>query len=174
MGRLVIKSIILYLSIVVTILIPFKNLQSDTNKSNYQKQTKNQEESLTNKYINSLREGKWGASEPSWVKIKQAKEFFPNATKLGRLEGDPPAVSVLNKGELIGYLFVTKDITSSKVGSAPFNGNQTESLFVIILVLKRSLSSAKSCLPSSLSVLLKFMYLESKILVLLTFPLASS
>ena len=114
MGRLVIKSIILYLSIVVTILIPFKNLQSDTNKSNYQKQTKNQEESLTNKYINSLREGKWGASEPDWVTVKQAKEFFPNVTKLGRLEGDPPTVSVLKKGEVIGYLFVTKDITSSK------------------------------------------------------------
>ena len=72
------------------------------------------EESLTNKYINSLREGKWGAAEPSWVKKKVAKEFFPKVTKLGRLEGDPPTVSVFSKGELEGYLFVTKDITSSK------------------------------------------------------------
>ena len=72
------------------------------------------EESLTNKYINSLREGKWGASDPSWVKKEIAKEFFPKVTKLGRLEGEPPTVSVFSKGELIGYLFVTKDITSSK------------------------------------------------------------
>ena len=72
------------------------------------------EESLTNKYINSLREGKWGASDPSWVKKEVAKEFFPKVTKLGRLEGDPPTVSVFSKGELVGYLFVTKDITSSK------------------------------------------------------------
>lgn len=71
-------------------------------------------ESLTNKYINSLREGKWGASDPSWVKKNTAKKFFPNITKLGRLEGDPPTVSVFNKGKLLGYLFVTKDITSSK------------------------------------------------------------
>ena len=72
------------------------------------------EESLTNKYINSLREGKWGASDPSWVKKEVAKEFFPKVTKLGRLEGEPPTVSVFSKGELVGYLFVTKDITSSK------------------------------------------------------------
>ena len=26
------------------------------------------QESLTNKYIISLREGKWGASDPGWVK----------------------------------------------------------------------------------------------------------
>ena len=64
------------------------------------------QESLTNKYINSLREGKWGASDPSWVKKDIAKKFFPNVTKLGRLEGDPPTVSVFNKGELLGYLFV--------------------------------------------------------------------
>ena len=72
------------------------------------------QESLTNKYINSLREGKWGASDPSWVKKNIAKKFFPSVTKLGRLEGDPPTVSVFNKGKLLGYLFVTKDITSSK------------------------------------------------------------
>ncbi len=72
------------------------------------------EESLTNKYINSLREGKWGASDPSWVKKDIAKKFFPKVTKLGRLEGEPPTVSVFNKGELLGYLFITKDITSSK------------------------------------------------------------
>ena len=71
-------------------------------------------ESLTNKYINSLREGKWGASDPHWVNLKTAKEFFPNANKLSRLEGEPPVVSVFNKGKLLGYLFLTKDITSSK------------------------------------------------------------
>lgn len=30
------------------------------------------------------------------------------------MEGDPPSVSVFEKGELVGYLFVTKDITASK------------------------------------------------------------
>ncbi len=74
----------------------------------------NKNESLTNKYINSLREGKWGATDPSWVSIKNASIFFPNASKLSRLEGDPPTVSVFDKGKLLGYLFVTKDITSSK------------------------------------------------------------
>ena len=99
---------------VLFVLIPLTNVKSDNNKVKYQKINKNQTESLTNKYINSLREGKWGATEPVWVKVKQAKEFFPNVTKLGRLEGDPPTVSILEKGELIGYLFLTKDITSSK------------------------------------------------------------
>ena len=114
MGRLIIKNLILFISIIFATLIPFKNVKSDDVRNGYEKPNKNQEESLTNKYINSLREGKWGASEPDWVTVKQAKEFFPNVTKLGRLEGDPPTVSVLKKGEVIGYLFVTKDITSSK------------------------------------------------------------
>ena len=104
----------MFISIIFVTLIPFKNVKSDDVRNGYEKTNKNQEESLTNKYINSLREGKWGASEPDWVTVKQAKEFFPKVTKLGRLEGDPPTVSVLKKGEVIGYLFVTKDITSSK------------------------------------------------------------
>ena len=72
------------------------------------------EPSLTQKYIDSLREGKWGITDPDWVNLDMAKEFFPNTSKLGPLEGDPPSVSVFEDGELIGYLFVTKDITSSK------------------------------------------------------------
>ncbi len=72
------------------------------------------EPSLTQKYIDSLREGKWGITDPKWVNLSTAKEFFPNTSKLGSLEGDPPTVSVFENGELIGYLFVTKNITSSK------------------------------------------------------------
>ena len=79
-----------------------------------QKTKKLEKRSLTQKYIDSLREGKWGITDPDWVDINLAKEFFPEATKLGSLEGDPPTVSVLKDGELEGYLFVTKDITSSK------------------------------------------------------------
>ena len=102
-----IARILVTLSIIIVIIANPFNLSS--NESIVVK-----EESLTNKYINSLREGKWGASDPSWVKKEVAKEFFPKVTKLGRLEGDPPTVSVFSKGELEGYLFVTKDITSSK------------------------------------------------------------
>ena len=102
-----ISRILFTLSVIIFILANPINLSS--NESIIKK-----EESLTNKYINSLREGKWGASDPSWVKKEVAKEFFPKVTKLGRLEGDPPTVSVFSKGELVGYLFVTKDITSSK------------------------------------------------------------
>ena len=72
------------------------------------------EKSLTQKYIDSLREGKWGITDPDWVNLALAKSFFPKATKLSSLEGIPPAVSVFSKGKLVGYLFVTKDITSSK------------------------------------------------------------
>ena len=72
------------------------------------------EKSLTQKYIDSLKEGKWGITDPYWVNLILAKEFFPNATNLSSLEGDPPSVSVFKNGDLIGYLFVTKDITSSK------------------------------------------------------------
>ena len=34
------------------------------------------EQSLTQKYIDSLREGKWGITDPDWVKIEMAREFF--------------------------------------------------------------------------------------------------
>ncbi|MBH87858.1 MAG: hypothetical protein CMJ12_01715 [Pelagibacterales bacterium] len=71
-------------------------------------------ESLTTSYINSLRSGKWGASDPEWVNIDLAKEFFPTATKIGRLEGEIPSASVSSDDNLLGYLFITKDITSSK------------------------------------------------------------
>ncbi|RPH03234.1 MAG: 4Fe-4S binding protein [Alphaproteobacteria bacterium TMED93] len=43
-----------------------------------------------------------------------AKDFFSNVSKLSSLEGDPPTVSVFEDGELVGYLFVTRAITSSK------------------------------------------------------------
>ena len=71
------------------------------------------EESLTTSYINSLRSGKWGASDPAWVNLDLAKEFFPEATKIGRLEGDVPSAAVSSEANLLGYMFITKDITSS-------------------------------------------------------------
>ena len=74
----------------------------------------NKNESLTTKYLNSLRAGKWGASDPDWVNLELAKSFFPQANKIGRLEGDIPSASVMSDGKILGYLFITKDITSSK------------------------------------------------------------
>ena len=71
------------------------------------------EESLTTSYIISLRSGKWGASDPAWVNLDLAKEFFPEATKIGRLEGDVPSAAVSSEANLLGYMFITKDITSS-------------------------------------------------------------
>ena len=72
------------------------------------------EPSLTQKYIDSLRE-EVKVTDPDWVNIDMAKEFFASTSKLGSLEGaDTSTVSVFEDGELIGYLFVTKDITSSK------------------------------------------------------------
>ena len=68
------------------------------------------EESLTTSYINSLRSGKWGASDPPWVNIELAKEFFPKATKIGRLEGEIPSAAVSSEENLLGYLFITKDL----------------------------------------------------------------
>ena len=62
-----------------------------------QKTKKLEKRSLTQKYIDSLREGKWGITDPDWVDINLAKEFFPEATKLGSLEGDPLSVSVFKK-----------------------------------------------------------------------------
>ena len=71
------------------------------------------DESLTTSYINSLRSGKWGASDPAWVNLDLAKEFFPEASKIGRLEGDVRSAAVSSDENLLGYLFITKDITSS-------------------------------------------------------------
>ena len=71
------------------------------------------DESLTTSYINSLRSGKWGASDPAWVNLELAQEFFPEATKIGRLEGDVPSAAISSENNLLGYLFITKDITSS-------------------------------------------------------------
>ncbi len=74
----------------------------------------NVKESLTTSYINSMRVGKWGASDPDWVNLDFAKTFFPDATTLGRLEGDIPSVSVMAEENLLGYMFITKDITMSR------------------------------------------------------------
>ena len=71
------------------------------------------DESLTTSYINSLRSGKWGASDPAWVNLELAQEFFPEATKIGRLEGDVPSAAISSENNLLGYLFITRDITSS-------------------------------------------------------------
>ena len=60
-----------------------------------------------------MRSGKWGASDPAWVNLDLAKEFFPEATKIGRLEGDVPSAAVSSEANLLGYMFITKDITSS-------------------------------------------------------------
>ena len=81
----------------------------------YSKEDTN-EKSLTQQYIDGLRHGKWGASDPEWVNLEQAKEFFPSAKMIGRLEGDTPTVAVFSEkgpsgGEgLLGYLFVTKNM----------------------------------------------------------------
>ena len=79
---------------------------------NYNK-LEGKDESLTTNYINSLRSGKWGASDPAWVNLDLAKDFFPEATKIGRLEGDIRSAAVSSDENLLGYLFITKDITSS-------------------------------------------------------------
>ena len=72
-----------------------------------------EEEYLTQKFIDNLRAGKWGASDPDWVNLDLAKTFFPNATEIGRLEGEIPSVSVFAEKKLLGYFFMTRDITSS-------------------------------------------------------------
>ena len=77
-------------------------------------------DSLTTSYIDSMRAGKWGASDPDWVNLDLAKSFFQDAALIGFLEGDIPTVSVmsgedLNTGEdLLGYMFMTRDITMSR------------------------------------------------------------
>jgi len=40
----------------------------------------------------------------------QARDLFPTADQFGEREGDPPAVPVLQNGQLIGYLLLTADI----------------------------------------------------------------
>ena len=55
-----------------------------------------------------------GCFRPDWVNLELAKSFFPKANKIGRLEGDIPSASVMSDGKILGYLFITKDITSSK------------------------------------------------------------
>jgi polyferredoxin len=40
----------------------------------------------------------------------QAKEFFPQATRFGPLEGEPKAAAVYAGDELLGYVFLTDDV----------------------------------------------------------------
>ena len=101
------KYLLLNFLIIVLIQLSLVAFSEDKNKNK-------DEKSLTQKYIDSLREGKWGITDPDWVNISNAQIFFPSADKLSSLQSDPPSVSVFSKGELIGYLFLTKDITSSK------------------------------------------------------------
>ena len=51
------------------------SLSNEINKSKI-------EPSLTQKYIDSLREGKWGITDPDWVNIDMAKEFFTSTSKI--------------------------------------------------------------------------------------------
>ena len=101
------KYLLLNFLIIVLIQLSLVAFSEDKNKNK-------DEKSLTQKYIDSLREGKWGITDPDWVNISNAQIFFSSADKLSSLQSDPPSVSVFSKGELIGYLFLTKDITSSK------------------------------------------------------------
>ena len=77
-------------------------------------------DSLTTEYIDSMRAGKWGASDPDWVNLDLAKTFFPDAAMIGFLEGDIPTVSVmsgedLNTGEdLLRNMYMTRYITMSR------------------------------------------------------------
>ena len=73
------------------------------------------EKSLTQKYIDSLREGKWGITDPDWVNLALAKSFFPKATKLSSLEGIPPSVSVFSKGKLVAIYLLQKILPLPKV-----------------------------------------------------------
>jgi len=40
----------------------------------------------------------------------QVRGFFPEADRVGALEGDPPAASIYRGNQLIGYAFLTKDV----------------------------------------------------------------
>lgn len=51
-----------------------------------------------------------------------AKSFFPIATHVGAMEGEPPSAAVYQRGRVIGYLFFTQDVVASKGFSGkPFN-----------------------------------------------------
>jgi polyferredoxin len=40
----------------------------------------------------------------------QLKRFFPEATRFGALEGDPPAAAVYRQNKIIGYAFLSSDV----------------------------------------------------------------
>lgn len=51
-----------------------------------------------------------------------AKQFFPIATHIGAMEGEPPSAAVYQRGRVIGYLLFTQDVVASKGFSGkPFN-----------------------------------------------------
>ena len=125
MKKIILKIILIFIFNLSNIYL-FADDSVETNKSlnnEYAEKLRNPEykynklegkdESLTTSYINSLRSGKWGASDPAWVNLDLAKEFFPQATKIGTLEGDVPSAAVSSEENLLGYMFITKDITSS-------------------------------------------------------------
>ena len=49
-----------------------------------QKTKKLEKRSLTQKYIDSLREGKWGITDADWVDINLAKEWNKNKQSIGK------------------------------------------------------------------------------------------
>lgn len=51
-----------------------------------------------------------------------AKSFFPIATHIGALEGEPPSAAIYQRGRVIGYLLFTRDVVASRGFSGkPFN-----------------------------------------------------
>lgn len=51
-----------------------------------------------------------------------AKSFFPIATHIGAMEGEPPSAEVYQRGRVTGYLLFTQDVVASKGFSGkPFN-----------------------------------------------------
>ncbi len=101
-----------------------------------------QEDSLTTEYIKQLRSGDWDGTQfeaelpamtnpeidynkltsaessfnigAQWLSLRLAKEIFPGAEKVTKLDGSPPAASVIVDGKHAGYLFVTRDMTGSR------------------------------------------------------------
>ncbi len=51
-----------------------------------------------------------------------AMSFFPIATHIGAMEGEPPSAAVYQRGRIVGYLLFTQDVVASKGFSGkPFN-----------------------------------------------------
>lgn len=51
-----------------------------------------------------------------------AMSFFPIATHIGAMEGEPPSAAVYQRGRIVGYFLFTRDVVASKGFSGkPFN-----------------------------------------------------